>query len=214
MVLIQAIRLVHLSLLNKRDDFGLAYLLIVSAIESIAQQAVKRDQVKQTHPSEGMWRLKAKQDPSFKELFVAYREMRGQNQYLRERYIEFIRTFAPVESWEGIVPHPHQDLADLVKEHGSSHDMHQVMKKHWFEKYPGDLSADEIRKILEDSYTHRSYFIHKGKQPPHQQPVSFNRFFQEFYDDDGVSVTVRLLPNYELLVGIAQRSIRRWADSK
>ena len=81
-ILMQAIRLVHLSLLNKRDDFGLAYLLLVSAIESVAQQAVKRDSVRKTHPSEEVWKLKAREDPVFDELLGAYRELRGQNQYL------------------------------------------------------------------------------------------------------------------------------------
>ena len=213
-VLMQAIRLVRLSLLNKRDDFGLAYLLIVSAIESVAQQAVKRDYVRKTHPSEEAWGTKASQDPGFAELLAAYRQIRGQNQYLQERYIEFIRTFAPVETWEEIVSHPLQDLADYVKELSPSHDMEHVVRKHWFEKYPADLSAEEIQEILADSYTHRSCFIHRGEQPPHREPTSFNRFFQEFREYDGVKLIERLLPNYDLLVGIAQRSIRRWAESK
>ena len=214
LVLMQAIRLVHLSLLNKRDDFGLAYLLIVSAIESVAQQAVKRNSVRKTHPSEQAWDMKASQDQGLAELLAAYRQIRGQNQYLQERYIEFIRTFAPVETWEEIASHPLQDLADYVKELNPSHDMEHAVRKHWYERYPADLSAGEIQEILSDSYTHRSCFIHRGEQPPHREPTSFNRFFQQFREYDGVKLTERLLPNYELLVGIAQRSIYRWAESK
>ena len=42
LIAMQAIRLVHLSLLNKRNDFGLAYLLLVSAIETVAQESHKK----------------------------------------------------------------------------------------------------------------------------------------------------------------------------
>jgi hypothetical protein len=213
-ILMQAIRLVHLSLLNKRDDFGLAYLLLVSAIESVAQHAVKRDSVRKTHPSEAAWKLKAGEDPAFAELLTAYRDLRGQNQYLQERYIEFINRFAPTNTWEEIVLHPLQDMADYIKEVSPSQNLAHVVRKHWFEKYPTDLPAEQIREILADSYTHRSCFIHRGEQPPHREPTSFNRFFQEIHEFDGRNIIERLLPNYDLLLGIGQRSICAWADSK
>lgn len=213
-ILMQAIRLVHLSLLNKREDFGLAYLLLVSAIEAIAQHAVKRDEVRRTRPSEEVWKQRASEDPAFKELLAAYRQLRGQNQYLQERYIQFINRFAPLETWEEIVSHPLQDMADYIKGLSPFHDMEHVVRKHWFEKYPTELPAQQIQEILADSYTHRSCFIHRGEQPPHREPTSFNRFFQEVHDFDGMNLIERLLPNYELLLGIAQRSITAWANAK
>lgn len=212
--LMQAIRLLHLSLLNKRDDFGLAYFLIVSAIESIAQHAVKRDHVREKHPSEELWKLNAHDNPAVNELLSAYRELRGQNQYLQKRYIKFIHNFAPVEIWEKIVPHPHQDMADSMKEFNPGVQYDHLVQKHWHEKYPSDLSKDQICKILADSYTHRSLFVHRGEQPPHKTPNSFERFFQEIHAYDGGKLIVSLLPNYELLFGIAQRSITAWASSK
>lgn len=212
-VLMQAIRLVHLSLLAKRDDFGMAYLLIVSAIESVAQHAIKRDKVRKVHPNEDAWSSRAQHDQEFSQLLKAYREARGQNQYLKERYVEFINTFAPASDWEKVVSHPLQDLADYVRDISPTHGMDHVVEKHWFEKYPADLSNKEIGTILSDSYTHRSCFIHRGEQPPHREPTSFNRFFQEFLDYDGTAIIKQLLPNYELLFGIAQCSIRNWMDS-
>lgn len=212
--LMQAIRLLHLSLLNKRDDFGLAYFLIVSAIESIAQHAVKRDHVREKHPSEELWELNAHDNPAVNELLSAYRELRGQNQYLQKRYIKFIHKFAPVESWEKIVPHPHQDMADSMKEFNPDAQYDHLIRKNWCEKYPSDLSQDQICKILADSYTHRSLFVHRGEQPPHKTPNSFERFFQEIRAYDGANLIESLLPNYELLFGIAQRSITAWASSK
>lgn len=213
-LLMQAIRLVYLSLLNKRDDFGLAYLLIVSAIESVAQLAVKREHVRKAHPSEESWVLKASEDAVFAELLGAYRELRGQNQYLQERYIQFICKYAPVEIWEEIVLHPIQELADYAKEASSDRLIDHLVRKHRHEKHPADLSPEHIRRILADSYTHRSCFVHRGEQPPHREPISFNRFFQEVRDFDGENVIERLLPNYELLFGIARRSITSWADGR
>ncbi len=179
-----------------------------------SQQAVKRDHVRETHPSEQAWAAKAKEDQSFAELLAAYHDLRGKNQYLQKRYIAFINRFAPVACWEEIISHPLQDVADDLKELSPSHDATYIVKKHWFEKYPADLPPEYIRQILADSYTHRSWFIHRGKQPPHREPTPFNRFFQEVHDFDGINLIDRLLPNYELLLGIAQRSICAWADSK
>jgi hypothetical protein len=210
----QAIRLVQLSLLNKRNDFGLAYLLIVSAIEAVAQKAIKRDRVKVKHPSEERWRIRAEQDIEFNDVLSAYLESRGKEQYLKERYVSFIKRFAPVADWEEIVAHPSQDFVDYFQERSPSHNMAYVVKKMWFEKYPSDLPEQQIDQILEDSYTHRSCFIHRGEQPPHREPNSGNRFFQEYYEYNESEKIKKLLPNYELLVGIAQKSITSWLDKK
>ena len=131
-----------------------------------------------------------------------------------ERYIEFINKFAPVECWEEIVSHPLQDIADYVEELNPSQDMSDVTRKRWFEKYPTDLSPEEIARIISDSYAHRSGFIHRGEQPPHREPVSFNRFFQESRHYDGHNLTETLLPNYDLLAGIARRAITQWAHTR
>jgi hypothetical protein len=105
-------------------------------------------------------------------------------------------------------------MVDYVQEINPTHDLEFVVKKQWFEKYPEDLSAQQIAKILEDSYTHRSCFIHRGEQPPHREPTPFNRFFQEVRDFDGRNYSEALLPNYELLLGIAKKSITAWAYTK
>lgn len=211
--IMQAIRLVHLSLLNKRDDFGLAYLLIVSAIESIAQLAVKREQVRKKHTSENSWSMRAKDDPDFKELLDEYKKLRGFDSYLKQRYIKFILTFAPIDIWEEIIPHPRADIINYLKETRQDGKEYSSLGKSEFEKYPIDLTQEEIENILCDSYLHRSYFVHRGEQPPHKQPFSYNRFFQDVNIYGGQNLTERLLPKYELLLGIAQCSITRWANT-
>ena len=213
-ILIQAIRLAHLSLLCKRDDFGLGYLLIVSAIEAVAQKAIKKSTVEKTHPSVKLWRKKATDDSDFKELLTTYQEIERKNNYLRERYIEFIITHAPVDCWEEIICHPLQHMRDELGEGNRSHMFSHLFTKFPFDKYPVDLSDLEIRKILSDSYKHRSYFIHRGEQPPHQNPSPHTRFFQEVLKFRDNKVISYILPNYELLFGIARYAICKWADKK
>ncbi|CAK3518198.1 Apea-like HEPN domain-containing protein [Vibrio crassostreae] len=214
-IAMQSIRLVHLSLLVKRDDFGLAYLLVVSAIEAVAQHAVKRNKVKQKHPKEAEWKLHSKEDSMFKELFESYLESRGNNQYLRERFVLFIEKFAPIEKWTNYIEHPMSDVADTIRAYGSTHSSEHLTRKNWFEKYPEDLSPKEISSIISDAYVHRSCFIHRGEQPPHTDPSpSFHRFFQDYRSYDGYELTEKLLPNYELLIGLAKHSITNWLNTK
>ncbi len=106
-----------------------------------------------------------------------------------------------------------QYLVDLMKDHDPTRNMGHLVAKHW-EKYPSDLSEEEVQGILADSYKHRSCFVHRGEQPPHREPVAYSRFFQEFCEYDGIRLIEKILPNYELLVGVAQRSIRGSAETK
>lgn len=219
-LVMQNIRLIHLSLLSKRDDFGLAYQLAISAIEVMAQKAIaekafKRGIVNLNDPNEQVWKEKAEVDPDFKALLEAYREARGKNKYLRERFVRFLLQYAPVDQWVDYVDHPQQDMADYIKELNPSHNLEYVVKKNWSEKYPDDLDKNEIESILSNAYVHRSNFVHRGKQPPHKDPnPSFNRFFQEFREYDGSKVIEVLLPNYELLLALAKYSLLNWIDEK
>ncbi|KZN15487.1 hypothetical protein OA79_00800 [Marinomonas sp. TW1] len=214
-LVMQSIRMIHLSLLVKRDDFGLAYLLVVSAIEAIAQHAVKRNKVKKKHPQENEWKKRAKEDLMFEELFKSYLDSRGNNQYLRERFVLFIETYAPVKDWESYVEHPMSGVADTIITHNPKQDVGHLIGKKWFEKYPDDLSPSEIELILSDAYVHRSCFIHRGEQPPHNDPnPSLHRFFQDYRSYNGFNLEEKLLPNYELLVGLAKHSIINWLNTK
>lgn len=210
-IIMQATRMVHLSLINKREDFGLGYLLVVSAIESIAQIAVKRDKVKIKNPYEAQWKKKADEDSDFATLLNEYLDSRGKNEYLKERFVKFIRDYAPAEKWEDYVPHPLKDMADYIKDVSPLHSVDHIIKKHWFEKYPNELDSSEIEKILASAYTHRSCFIHRGEQPPHQDPSpSSDRFFQVYREYTEHNLQEQILPNYELLLGISQHAILNW----
>jgi hypothetical protein len=78
--------------------------------------------------------------------------------------------------------------------------------------YPDELSEDEIKKIFADSYTHRSEFIHQGKQPPHPSSIGHQIFFQEYYERTETGSKIILLPRFELLSAIAKNSIINWMN--
>lgn len=212
----QSLRLLHLSVTNLRDDFGLAYLLVVSAIEAIAQKAITKKVVAKRDPTEDAWELKAKsgKDQEFSELYKAYKDARSKDNYLKQRYVEFIARYAQFDLWERFVSHPMQNTADDMLERGDQRSADLFLRKAWNEYYPGDLSEVQLRKILSDSYSHRSKFVHSGTQPPHLQPRSYNRFFQEYMCIHNEKLVKDLLPNCELLQCIAKHAITNWINSR
>lgn len=212
LIFIQSIRMIHLSLINHREDFGLGYFLVVSAIESIAQNAIKRDNVKPPNESDKRWKEKAKTDLEFKELFEKYKESRGQNMYLKEKYVKFINDYAPVDKWEKFVPHQLQTFVDFFKtipENDILLKLFPLEQQRW-ETYPRNLDKLAIDKILADSYKYRSCFVHRGEQPPNRSPDQSSRFFEEQFE---YGKDKKILPNYILLLGIAKCSVLEYLKS-
>ncbi len=200
---LEVIRLVQLSTLVKRDDFGLAYLLLISAIEAVSQKAIKRKSKK--HEKEKEWEQLARSNPLFKELLDEYKDIRGRDKYLSDRFIEFIVTYSPSEEWENIVK-----------------SRYAFMDREWNDfmqrsKHPSKMHKEEIENILKNAYQYRSRFVHEGTQPPHKHPeASFNKFFEviETYDPISYHYKSELCPTYELMLGIAKIAISKWIKSK
>jgi len=206
--IMQTVRLMHLSLMNKREDFGLSYFLAVASIESIAQKVITRNKVKAKNELDNKWQIKSENDEDFAALYKAYKESRGNNQYIKERYIKFIKLYSPFEKWEEYVKHPYSELYDSVKEIHNDYDNQRLLTKNWFEKYPSDLSDAELESILSDSYKYRSFFVHQGQQPPHNDPnPSYYRFFQECRSYQNGKYEDKVLPNYELIISISKFSL-------
>ncbi|MCJ8155626.1 hypothetical protein MKJ01_17855 [Chryseobacterium sp. SSA4.19] len=211
-IFMQNFRMLHLSLINKREDFGLAYSLIVASIESAAQKAIKREKVKDVNPKDAIWSKLSENDPEFAQVFKAYKISRGLNTYLKERYVKFILEYAPISEWELNVPDRNKKYIESSQ--GSDLDLKEI-ERHYNGNHPIDLSIDEINEILAQSYKHRSNFIHQGKQPPHREPNTTTRFFQTFsiYNNEGSLQNV-ILPNYELMLSIAKQSLTNWLFKK
>ena len=212
----QSIRLVHLSHLTKRDDFGLSYYLLISAIEPIANKAIKRNKVVFKHPKEEQWREIGKTNKDIEELLQMYKQERGKSQYISKRFVEFILKYCPPEQWSDL-EHPMENMASYHEElTGQGNDWY--LKKPRDEKYPDDFSGDEIRQLLKDMYDYRSKFTHEGKNPPHQNPKSHNRFFDTqtmVTEKNGEFIIEEItVPNFQLVSFIANRSIQNYLQDK
>ncbi|MGB3849354.1 MAG: hypothetical protein WA958_05260, partial [Tunicatimonas sp.] len=167
-------------------------------------------------------------------LLKAYKETRGKDQRLKERFVQFILEYAPPSEWKNFVRHPYQDSFDSFREHNPSHtsEYHDYsFNRNLNEIYPEDLKESEIEKVLGDSYKYRSNFVHRGEQPPYRSTSTLNWFFEQGFvsfhgkwDEKGrrhikdekcplvVEDVVR--PKYELLLNIAKVSLINYIDRK
>lgn len=203
-----SIRLSALSIYSVRADFALGYYLMSSSIESIAQVAIKRKSKK--HPYESKWKERAEIDSEFNMLFQAYKNERGYNKYLSERFAEFILKYCPIEEWNGL-KHPMEESSKSL--YYNNFDYNWITQKRWDEIYPEDLTEEEVKKLLEETYDYRSRFTHKGENPPHNLPNdTINRFFEVIHEYKHNTYKDVVLISYRLLSFINRRSIINYLE--
>lgn len=216
-IIMQAMRLIHLSLMTKKLDFGLAYSLVVAAIEAIAQHAVTQAEVEITYDEESEWAARSRNEPDFKMLFNAFKSARHGNRGLSKRYIRFILNHAPIEKWEAIVPitSGQKGIMEFWTENHLKRNL-PVSGEIRFgnEIYPGDVSDDDVQNALKKSYSYRSDFVHQGKQPPNAKAVAYERFFETRYDARDPKRNGELLPTYDFLLTIARFSMTSWLKTQ
>ncbi|MED3835100.1 hypothetical protein [Peribacillus frigoritolerans] len=199
----QSIRLINLAHNNKREDFALAYYLLVSAIEGIAQMAIPLE-IKED-PQEKEWEILAKEHKSIKSLLNQFRNFQNNSHQLTKRFINFILQYCPSSEWLRL---EHSE-EDTIASFESKADFSWITKKKWDEVYPEDFKASDIKKIIGDTYKYRSKYSHEGEAPPHTNPDAFHRFFEteNEWDHEKREYTEKHLINYRLLSFIAKNSI-------
>lgn len=218
----QTIRLVHLAHMNKRDDFGLAYYLLVSSLETFATAAIKKSKVSpDMNPDEERWKkICVDTGGDFAELFKEYIALKKKDKLISKRFIEFILEYCPPKEWNNL-KHPNERKEESLEERFGY--KKREVRKHWSEKYPEDLTDGEIRKLLKNLYTYRSNFTHRGENPPYRDTDSvINKFFIEerVYKKqklEGIEMEVPediLLPNYSLISFIANQAITNYLKKK
>jgi hypothetical protein len=210
--LFRAMRMVQLAHQVVRDDFGLGYYLLVSAIEVAASHAIPRNLVAEKHPEEDKWKVAARENETIRALLAAYKAERGKTQYLRQRFTRFILQYCPPSSWNEL-EHPHENLSAYLAEIAPQQRHDSLTRRSRFEIYPADLPEDFVLEVIGNLYKYRSNYTHEGVAPPHRHPVSYNHFFDhEFEYDEGTGTMAQLiLPNFRLVAFIAQRSILAYA---
>ena len=213
-IIMQSIRLVYLAHLSKRDDFALAYYLLVSSMESVAQVAIRRKSVAEKHPLEDRWNVLAKTNEEFSQILSAYKQERGKNSYLSKRFNKFIMTYCPPDKWNQL-EHPEENRVSYLSEITGADNFSWLTKKQWYELYPEDLSSKMLEEVIANTYKYRSKFTHEGQSPPHNDPRSSNKFFDQQYefDEDNCKSTSLILANYRLIAFISKYSIYEYTKS-
>jgi hypothetical protein len=206
--ILRVLRLLQLANENLRSDFSLAYALLVASIESVAQKAVSRKHLRETHPSEEKWQERSRSDPEFSELYRAYKEQRGRNQYLKARFVEFVMEYCPIGKWSDL-EHPASELAEYLESVTGRQQDNWIMDTPWYEARPEGLTDEQARAILAEVYGYRSMFIHQGAPPPNRDPASSNHFFELIHEvaPNGTDIRSVVVPSFRLLQFIGRRAI-------
>ncbi|MHB1681558.1 MAG: hypothetical protein ACYCYO_01840 [Bacilli bacterium] len=212
----RSIRLVNLAHINKRDDFALAYYLLISAIEPIAVKAIKKESVARTYDLLPTWKSLSRGNKDLRKLFNEFKQLVGNNKYLSLRFAEFVMRYCGRDQWAQL-DHPLQNtLAYSAQLRQENIDFSWVIEKRWWEVYPEQLNDDKIREILRQAYEHRSKFTHEGKSPPHQDPSAHTRFFQTITSINHDNNTGKaeysevIVPEFRFMSFIAKRSIMNY----
>ncbi|QYR19789.1 hypothetical protein KZ483_18125 [Paenibacillus sp. sptzw28] len=200
----QSIRLIQLAHNNKRDDFSLAYYLLVSAIEGVAQMAIPIE-IK-VDPQEEQWEKLAKEHKAVKSLLGQFTSFQKNSHQLTKRFTKFILEYCPISEWHGLEHH----FQDMPSYGDTQTGPNWITKKKWFEVYPNDFKDKDIKTIIEDTYNIRSKYSHEGEATPHTSPETFEHFFERVSIRDKEKGFEKYLINYRLLSFIAKTSILKY----
>ncbi|HCG7540919.1 TPA: hypothetical protein NJ416_000904 [Vibrio parahaemolyticus] len=204
LAVMNSLRLVHMSLLNKRDDFGLAYSLLVASIEAISKVAFSKSEYKESNEKLERWKEITADNVELTELFKEYKAECSNKGYSKKTFKMFIERYAPFSSWDALVEQPLSDIDDNLLKGALS-------RIEIFTKKPSQCSPDSLSESLDNAYKYRSTLVHSGKQPPHIDPSPMHDLY--FID------TLRcnkpsIAPTYDLLLGLATTSIENWLKQK
>lgn len=214
----QSIRLVHLAHLNHRDDFGLAYYLLISSMEPIAMRAIDKDFFSQKYSPEikARWKELAKGNDDIKELRLAYYKTQGNPTYIQKRFLEFLFSYCQPEEWMELnqpIYYENKFFDEITGE-----EMKNPKDENWEGTFPNEFNKEELRGILASMYEHRSKFTHEGQNPPHTEPNNERKFFEEqlvYSEKKGKPELVQVvLPTFQLVSFIAKRSLFNYLDSQ
>lgn len=184
--LMQSMRLFQLALLNKQEDFNLAFSLLVASIESTATKAISAEDV----------------DPEFnnkKEKCLAYSDEVGldrnkliqilKDSALAKRFVKFIFDYAPPRTWLGINDfydrfkgQIDEDIIALMGKHLNGMDYH--IRNMLCNDDVIDANIDELKKLIQITYSYRSNFFHRGEATPHNNPNTRSVFFEEIHSNN------------------------------
>ena len=178
--LLQSFHIIQLGHQNKKNDFDLAFSLLIAGIESISQIAIPQMCFSKQHESYNGWKKESRKSESFKLLLDEYRKFKEyvdnniKHRDLTKRFVKFIHTYCPTSKWSEVL------YKDLIIEGLNVREKYKNEISSFPEMVPENLTYEELNKIIKQTYQFRSKFLHTGKPTPHTFPNnSFNeRYFQ------------------------------------
>ncbi|PHQ28548.1 hypothetical protein [Leeuwenhoekiella nanhaiensis] len=178
--LFQSMRIIQLGHQNKKNDFDLAFSLLIAGIESISQLAIPQIYFSKQHEKYKEWKKETQKSESLKLLLSEYRKFKEyldnniKHRDLTKRFVEFILTYCPTDKWSEVL------YMDLIIEGLEVRKNYEDEISSFPEMVPENLTREELIKIIKQTYQFRSKFLHTGKPTPHTFPNnSLNeRYFQ------------------------------------
>ena len=188
-IIMQSIRLIYLNFHARILDINLAYTLLVGSIENLASSYINRKDpsIKKESLELSDDDMKIKELCEQNNLSSWFNENILHHKKLKAKFVEFIIRYAPFPKWFEIkerYPEPTKppvgyehlfDKARFTKEYIKASRIQQG------NYHPDELNIEDIRKLLGDTYNHRSRFIHNGIGLSLEKESS-NRFFDWITD--------------------------------
>ena len=170
---IRAIHLYHLSLLNYREDIGLAYTLLVASIESVAQSFLDIDFSWHDIGDSEEW------DKTFNELKISEqsatvirKKLVKKAFFLGLKFRIFIEKYLPDSFWvspDSRAKEFDEYIEELTREHFGKREKRNHFESYWWLYTPErKVTKNELDDVLKSIYDLRSKFAHKGVSPPYE----------------------------------------------
>ena len=214
--ILQSMELLSRAISLQQDEHGLALSLTVAAIEAAATVRynglasedffIQQEKEEVDRFSEFVHSLRNDHPTIYKQHRSAIRKIvrrtiefiEGKH-YSTRKLIRFIETYAPYETWDSLARHPWFDLP------GGEYLIHA--EPPWSEQ-PSRLQDEDLRKLLRDTYSYRSNYVHSALQPPGSAASTSSTYFEVINDwNTGKSTRVIKLA---LLFGIARKCLLAW----
>jgi len=215
---LRAFRLYQLSLLNYREDIGLAYTLLVAAIESVANCFLDIKFTFDDLPDAENW------NKLFNELKIPKPHVAKikdklvkRTQFLGLKFRKFIAKYLPDSFWtspDSRAIELDDYINELRKEHLDHFEAEYRKQRNHFESYwwlytsERKVTKNELDSVLKAIYDLRSQFAHRGKSPPFEVADAFETAeIKVEIDDKGRIKYRRAIPSYFWFERVVYESI-------
>jgi hypothetical protein len=209
----RALHLYQLSLLNYREDIGLAYTLLVASIESVAQGFLDIGfSYDDLGDSEEWDRTFAELGISEPHLTCIRNKLVEKAHFLGLRFRRFIEKYLPDSFWvspDSRAKELDDYIEELTKEHfGEKEDKSHFESYWWLYTPERKVTKNELDDVLKSIYELRSRFAHRGISPPSEVVDHYETAEIKWeMDNEGRVQYRRAIPSYFWFEKVVHESV-------